>query len=101
VAVAPSRRVLCLSSSLLSVGGGVDDLRVESTDPEKPLDEHDFNNFLNCLSFFTKKSQLKGISKIRIEPDGWSGNQWFAGFLQNRPICPVFTGLLAWAVLCA
>jgi hypothetical protein len=47
-AVAPSRQVLCLSSSLLSVGGGADDLGVESTDPEKPLEEHDFNNFLNC-----------------------------------------------------
>jgi hypothetical protein len=44
--VAPSRRVLCLSSSLLSVGGGADDLGVESTDPEKTLEEHDFNNFL-------------------------------------------------------
>jgi hypothetical protein len=32
-AVAPSRRVLCLSSSLLYVGGGVDDLGAELTDP--------------------------------------------------------------------
>jgi hypothetical protein len=51
----PSRRVLCLSSSLLSVGGGADDLGVESTDPEKTLEEHDFNNFLNCPSFSRKK----------------------------------------------
>jgi hypothetical protein len=98
--VAPSHRVLCLSSSLLSIGGGADDLGVESTDPEKTLEEHDFNNFLNCPSFI-EKSQLKGISKNRIEPDGWSKNQWFAGFPQNRPVCPVFTGSLAWAVLCA
>jgi hypothetical protein len=54
-AVAPSRRVLCLSSSLLSVGGGADDLGVESTDPEKTLEEHDFNNFLNWPSFSWKK----------------------------------------------
>jgi hypothetical protein len=47
-AVAPSRRGLCLSSSLLSV-------RVESTDPEKTLEEHDFNNFLNCPSISRKK----------------------------------------------
>jgi hypothetical protein len=32
-AMAPSRRVLCLSSSLLSIGGGADELGVESTDP--------------------------------------------------------------------
>jgi hypothetical protein len=32
VAMAPSRRVLCLSSSLLSVGGGAGELG-ESTDP--------------------------------------------------------------------
>jgi hypothetical protein len=51
--------------------------------------------------FFTEKSQLKGISETRIEPGGWSENQWFAGFPQNRPICPVFTGSLAWAILCA
>jgi hypothetical protein len=44
------------SSSLLSVGGGADDLGVESTDPEKTLEEHDFNNFLNCPLFHGKKS---------------------------------------------
>jgi hypothetical protein len=55
-AVVPSRLVLCLSSSLLSVGGSADDLRVESTDLEKTLEEHDFNNFLNCPSFSRKKS---------------------------------------------
>jgi hypothetical protein len=69
-AVAPSRWVLCLSSSLLSVGGGADDLGVESIDPEKTLEEHDFNNFLNCPSFSRKKNQQKGISETRIEPDG-------------------------------
>jgi hypothetical protein len=36
--------------------------------------------------FFKEKSQLKGISETRIEPGGWSENQWFAGFLQNRPV---------------
>jgi hypothetical protein len=48
-----------------------------------------------------EKSQLKGISETRIEPGGWSENQWFVGFLQNWPVSPVFTGSLAWAVLCA
>jgi hypothetical protein len=48
-----------------------------------------------------EKSQLKGISETRIEPGGWSENQWFASFPQNQPVHPVFTGLLAWAVLCA
>jgi hypothetical protein len=52
--VALSRRVLYLSSSLLSVGGGADDLGVESTDPEKTLEEHDFKIFLNCPSFLRK-----------------------------------------------
>jgi hypothetical protein len=99
--MAPSRRVLCLSSSLLSVGGGANDLGVESTDPEKTLEEHDFNNFLNCPSFSWKKSQLKSISEARIEPGGWSENQWFTGFPQNQSVRPVFTGSLAWAVLCA
>jgi hypothetical protein len=83
------------SSSLLCVGGGADDLGVESTDPEKTLEEHDFNNFLNCPSFSRKKSQLKGIFETHIEPGGWSENQWFAGFPQNRPVRPVFTGSLA------
>jgi hypothetical protein len=55
VAMVPSRWVLCLSISLLSVGGGADDLGVESTNPEKTLEEHDFNNFLNCPSFSRKK----------------------------------------------
>jgi hypothetical protein len=32
-AMAPSRRVLWPSSSLLSVGGGADELGIESTDP--------------------------------------------------------------------
>jgi hypothetical protein len=93
--VAPSHRVLYLSSSLLSAGGGADDLGVESTDPEKTLEEHNFNNFLNCPSYSRKKSQLKGISETRIEPGGWSENQWFAGFPQNWPVRPVFTGSLA------
>jgi hypothetical protein len=44
---------------------------------------------------FTEKSQLKGISETRIEPGGWSENQWFAGFPQNWPVRPVFTGSLA------
>jgi hypothetical protein len=32
-AMAPSHRVLCLSSSLLSIGGDADELGIESTDP--------------------------------------------------------------------
>jgi hypothetical protein len=53
--MAPSHRVLCLSSFLLPVGGGTDKLGIESTDPEKILEEHDFNNFLNYPSFSQKK----------------------------------------------
>jgi hypothetical protein len=87
--MARSRRVLCLSSSLLSVGGGTDELGVESTNPEKTPEEHNFNNFLNHPSFLRKKSRLKGISGTRIEPDGWSETTglpvfhktgWFARF---------------------
>jgi hypothetical protein len=48
-----------------------------------------------------EKSQLKSISETRIKPGGWSENQWFTGFPQNRPVRPIFTGSLAWAVLCA
>jgi hypothetical protein len=50
--------------------------------------------------FFTEKSQLKGIFETRIELGGWSENQGFAGFPQNRLVRPVFTGSLAWVVLC-
>jgi hypothetical protein len=70
--MAPSRRVLCLSSSLLSGGGGADELGIKSTDPEKTLEEHYFNNFLNYPSFSRKKSRLKGIFETHIEPGGWS-----------------------------
>jgi hypothetical protein len=35
-----------------------------------------------------EKSQLKGISETRIEPDGWSENQWFTGL----SLVPVFYG---------
>jgi hypothetical protein len=45
--MAPSHQVLYLSSSLLSVGGTTDELGIGSTDLEKTLEEHDFNNFLN------------------------------------------------------
>jgi hypothetical protein len=44
--------------------------------------------------YFTEKSQLKGICETRIESGGWSENQWFAGFPQNRPVRPVFNGSL-------
>jgi hypothetical protein len=91
--VAPSRRVLYLSSSLLSVGGGADDLGVESTDPEKTLEEHDFNNFLNCPSFSWEKVNLRVFPKAslnRAVGQKTSGSPvfhktgWFARFSSVR-----------------